>query len=120
MGEFREKAAHWLDASALALLTLSVLLFIWMWVRAYMQGDIPQGGWGHYESNHGPWRDRFFLPATRSLEWFWWQILNIQFYAFAVGVFSMCFKPGKQGFMIACSAFVFGTVFFTTHYWLVD
>ncbi|MDD4895004.1 MAG: hypothetical protein PHW54_06825 [Candidatus Omnitrophica bacterium] len=122
MHEFRKKTAYWLNTGALVLLALSVLFLIRMWVRAYIEGSIPQGAWGQYEGNHGPWRERIFLMpwARHGLRWLWWQVLNLQLFAFVIGFISILFKPSKKAVIAACSAFVLGCLFFVTHYWLVD
>jgi len=44
---FRKNGARWISVIALTFLVFSVLLFIWMWARAYMQGNIPQESWAH-------------------------------------------------------------------------
>jgi len=122
----RKSGARWIGTVALAFLVLSILLFIWMWVCAYMQGDIPQI-WGRCEGNHGPWRHRFYqyyLPRPFALiyelRWIWGQILNSQFCAFVLGLVSIVFKPNRRAVVIAALAFVLGFLFFVTHYWLVD
>ena len=114
MRGFRQKAAYWLNTGALVLLVLSVLFFIWMWGRAYIEGGIPQGAWGQYEGNHGPWRHIYNLRAA------WWQILGMLSYTFVLGFISMLFKPSKRAIIATCSAFVLGFLFFATYYWLVD
>jgi hypothetical protein len=114
IAEIRQRGAYWISASALFFLVFSVLLFIWMWVRAYMHGGIPQTGWGQYEGNHGPWRHSYDLRGA------WWQILNLQFYAFVLGLVSIVFKPKRRASIITVLAFVSGCLFLVTHYWLVD
>ena len=110
----RQNVSHWSGIIAVSLLALSVLLFIWMWARAYMYGAIPLMSWGQYEGNHGPWRHRYDLRGA------WWQILNLQFFSFVLGLVSIVFKPNRRGAIITALAFVSGFLFFITHYWLVD
>jgi len=122
----RQSIARWVGAIALVFLVFSVLLFIWMWVCAYMQGDIPQV-WGRYEGNHGPWHHRFYryyvagpFAFIYELRWIWWQVLNLQFFSFVLGLVSIVLKPNRRAAVIAVLAFALGFLFFITHYWLVD
>ncbi|MEI8348891.1 MAG: hypothetical protein WCI77_01955 [Candidatus Omnitrophota bacterium] len=110
----RQNVSRWSGTIAASLLGLSVLLFIWMWARAYMHGDIPQTSWGQYEGNHGPWRHRYDLRGV------WWQILNIQFCAFVFGLVSVVFKPSTRATIIVALTFAMGFLFFAMNYWLVD
>jgi len=107
-------------------LALSVFLFIWMWVCAYMQGNIPQV-WGRYEGNHGPWRHIFYkytVPGPFALmcelRWLWWQVLNLQVFSFVCGLASFVLKPNRRAAVIVGLAAILGFLFFVTHYWLVD
>jgi|GEM_PF-2557517 len=121
----RKSGVRWLGVTALVLLAFSVLLFIWMWVCAYMQGNIPQV-WGRYEGNHGPWRYRFYgyyIPwyaLIYELRWLWWQVLNLQVFSFIFGLASFILKPNRRTAIISALAFVLGFLFLITHYWLVD
>ena len=121
----RQSGARWIDAISLLLLVLSVLLFIWMWIRACIQGEIPQAPWGKYEGNHGPWHHRAsfalgtFTPKY-NLRWLWSQVLNLQFFSFVLGLVSIIFKPNRRSAIITALAFISGFLFFITHYWLVD
>jgi hypothetical protein len=110
----RQNVSRWSGIIAVSLLVFSVLLFIWIWVCAYMHGDIPETNWGQYEGNHGPWRHRYDLRGV------WWQILNLQFCAFVLGLVSMVLKPNKKAAVITALAFILGFLFMITHYWLVD
>lgn len=114
IARIRQSGARWIGTIALTFLVCSALLFIWMWVCAYMHGDIPETRWGQYEGNHGPWRHSYDLRGA------WWQILNMQFYAFVLGLVSMAFKPNRRAAVVTVFAFVLGFLFMATHYWLVD
>ncbi|MCX5698056.1 MAG: hypothetical protein NTU54_08860 [Candidatus Omnitrophica bacterium] len=114
IAKIRQSAARWISVISLVSLALSLLLFIWMWSRAYMHGNIPHTSWGQYEGNHGPWRHNYDLRGV------WWQILNLQLCALILGLVSFVFKPNRRVAIIAGLAFVSGCLFFATHYWLVD
>lgn len=121
----RQSRARCIGAIALILLVLSVLFFIWMWIKACIQGAIPQTRWGYYEGNHGPWRRTpfYFLgpfAPKYSLRWIWYQVVNLQFFSFVLGLVSIVLKPNKKSAIITTLAFVSGFLFFVTHYWLVD
>lgn len=120
----RQSGSRWIGTIALWLLALSVLLFIWMWVKAYIQGEIPQTPWGKYEGNHGPWHYRYYIlgpfAPKYDLQWIWSQVLNLQVFSFIFGLVSIVFKPSRRNTIITALAFVSGLLFFITHYWLVD
>lgn len=121
----RQNGSRWIGTIALWLLVLSVLLFIWMWLKAYIQGQIPHTSWGNYEGNHGPWRRTSFYilgPFARKydLRWIWWQVLNLQVFSFIFGLVSIAFKPNRRSAIITSLAFGLSFLFFITHYWLVD
>jgi hypothetical protein len=124
ISKIRQNVAHWLTVVALVFLTFSVLLFIWMWVHAYIQGNIPQV-WGRYEGNHGPWHHRFYrfyvpwYAFIYELRWLWWQVLNLQIFSFILGLVSIILKPNRRATITTTLAFVLAFLFFVTHYWLV-
>jgi hypothetical protein len=121
----RQNVSRWSGIIAVSLLVFSVLLFIWMWVCAYMQGNIPQV-WGRYEGNHGPWHHRFYwyyvpwFALIYELRWLWNQVLNLQVLSFVVGLVSIVLKPNCRAAIITALVFVLTFMFFVTHYWLID
>lgn len=118
----RQNGSRWIGTIALWLLVLSVLLFIWMWVKAYIQGQIPQTPWGKFEGSHGPWHKPLhdILGIKYDLEWIWSQVLNLEIFSFIFGLVSIVFKPNRRSAIVTALAFVSGFLFLITHYWLVD
>lgn len=104
----QQRVARQLSAIALWLLVLSVLLFIWMWLKAYIQGQIPQAPWGKHEGNHGLWHHRYYILGSFApkydLRWIWSQVLNLQVFSFIFGLVSIAFKPNRRRAVITSLA----------------
>ena len=110
---FRHICANWFSTIALILLIIALVLFIWMWTQAFINGVIPNISWGEHAGNHGPWRHIYNL---RNL---WWYIDYALFLSFKLALSSYFFKRDNKAAVIVFAAFVFGFIFMST-YWLVD
>ena len=98
---------------ALIFLLIAFILFIWMWIRAYIYGEIPNMNWGEYQGNHGPWRHIYTL---RDL---WWYTAYAQIFSFYLASVSFLLKRDNKAAVIIFLAFVAG-LFLMSTYWLVD
>jgi hypothetical protein len=95
------------------LLIIALVLFIWTWTQAFINGVIPNISWGELAGNHGPWRHIYNL---RNL---WWYIDYALFLSFNLALSSYFLKRDNKTVVIVFAAFVFGLIFMST-YWLVD
>jgi hypothetical protein len=96
------------------LLFISFLLFVIMWISAYMHNNIPVAPWGEYGGNHGYWRHSYDLREL------WWYIFSIFLYSFILAIVAFVIKPNRKAAIIAAIALVSFFLFGNTHYWLVD
>ncbi|MFW6151645.1 MAG: hypothetical protein ACOC6C_01590 [Verrucomicrobiota bacterium] len=99
---------------AIGFLSISVLIFAWMWIRALAMGALPEGDWGTTAGNHGPWRR---LHELRSM---WYGILELQWWSLSFAITSYAVKPRLRTAITVVVAFIALFLFFYTHYWLVD
>lgn len=71
---YRVTASKIASIVAKAFLFTSLIIFIWMWVYAYLNDYIPDTPWGEKLGNHGSWRHHGFLRAGFNLRDVFWYI----------------------------------------------
>jgi hypothetical protein len=116
-----EVCGRWIGAAAWVCLGLSAVVFVLMWVRAFLDGTVPKTAWGEVAGNHGPWRGLPYPLGPRyALRDMWYQVLDLQCLAALCASVSLLLRPRWHTALVAVGAAAAGFLFLFTHYWLVD
>jgi hypothetical protein len=100
-------------------------LLIFIWAYAYLYNLIPEGPWGVYDGNHGPWRGfllDFINPQhplnilRQTLTW----IFFLQFFSLflSAGCLVLECKRNRGILLLLNGMYFFALV--NTYYWLID
>ena len=118
----RERISDFLNSLTILSLTVTLGLIATIMIYAKIKGYLPEGQWGEWPYEHGPWRYTYFsydLIVYRLGFWLAYAFISLSF-TFYSSIMSWILKPGKLKGAV-CALCLFALVLsFKYLYWLID